>query len=180
MLDAVDEVEHEREAQQELDTAVDNPGHSSERGRKARALEVPAEEWRGEVSGEVEVGAAGEEAAGDTGPGGGAEPGLGELVDAEMGRDGAVEALVDEDLVALILGDLGRCDLAVRIWGLVPAIVFVGVASGSYRAEEEVVMPAAIALAMFWLSIMLGLAAPTLINPLANRKSQRPSNPQRS
>jgi hypothetical protein len=114
VLDAVDEVENEGEAEEELDASVDDPGHGSERGRKARALEVPAQKRGGEVAGEVKVGAAGEEAAGDTGPCGGAEPRLRELVNAEMGGDGAVEALVDEDLVALILRDLGRCDGAAR------------------------------------------------------------------
>lgn len=113
MLHAVDEVEDEREAEEELDATVDDPWHGGERGRKASALEVPAEKRGREVAGEVEVGAAGEEAAGDTSPCGGGEPRLAELVDAEMGGDGADEALVDEDLVALILRNLGRRDLAV-------------------------------------------------------------------
>lgn len=114
VLDAIDEVENEREAEEELHTSVDDPWHGSECGRKARALEVPSQKRGGEVAGEVEVGAAGEEAAGDTGPCGGAEPRLGELVDAEMGGDGTVETLVDENLVAFVLGDLCRCDGAAR------------------------------------------------------------------
>lgn len=90
------------------------------------------EEWCGEVFGEVEVGVVGEEVVGDMGLGGGVELGLGEFVDVEMGRDGVVEVLVDEDLVVFILGDFGCCDLVVRIWGLVFVIVFVGVVFGFY------------------------------------------------
>lgn len=51
---------------------------------------MPAEERRGEVGDEVDVGGAGECAAGDTCPGGGTEPGLLHLVDAQMRGDGAV------------------------------------------------------------------------------------------
>lgn len=106
MLDAVDEVEGEWESQGELDAALDDERQSSEAGSQSSALDVEAQKRRGEVGGEVDVGGAGERAAGDTSPSGGAEPGLFHLVDAQVGRDGAVEALLDEDLLALFGGEL--------------------------------------------------------------------------
>ena len=107
---------------------------------------MPPQEGRGEVAGEVEVGAAGEKAAGDARPGGSGEPGLRELVDAEMGGDGTVEALVDEDLVALVFGDLGCCDLA---GGWLSELEWAhGHGQVTYRACVEVVMLAVNALAM--------------------------------
>lgn len=106
MLDAVDEVKGERESQGELDGALDDKGQSSEAGSQGSALDVEAEKRRGEVGGEVDVRSAGERAAGDTGPSGGAEPGLFHLVDAQVRRDGAFETLLDEDLLALLGGEL--------------------------------------------------------------------------
>lgn len=114
MANAVDEVESEREAEEELDAALDDKGESSKRRDEAGALNVEAGERRDEVRGKVEVGDAGHGAAGDSGPGGGAEPGLLHLVDAQMGGDGAVLALVDEDLLALVVGELGGLGEAVR------------------------------------------------------------------
>ena len=53
VLDTVDKVEHEREAEEELDAAINDPRHGSEGGGKARALEVPSKEGSSEVAGEV-------------------------------------------------------------------------------------------------------------------------------
>lgn len=106
MLDAVDEVESERESQSELDGTLDDERQGSEAGCQGGALNVEAEERRGEVGSEVDVGGTGERAAGDTSPSGGTEPGLFHLVDAQVRRDGAVETLLDEDLLALFRGEL--------------------------------------------------------------------------
>lgn len=114
MLDAVDEVEGERESQGELDGALDDERQSSEAGSQGSALDVEAQERRGEVGGEVDVGGAGERAAGDTSPSGGAEPGLFHLVDAQVRRDGAIETLLDEDLLALFGGELLSRDESVN------------------------------------------------------------------
>lgn len=103
VLDAVDKVEGKGESKSELDGALDDEGQGSEAGSQRGALDVEAQERGGEICGEVDVGGAGEHAAGDTGPGGGAEPGLLHLVDAQVGGDGAVQALVDEDLLAFLL-----------------------------------------------------------------------------
>lgn len=106
MLDAVDEVEGERESQGKLDGALDDERQGSEAGSQGSALDVEAEKRRGEVGGEVDVRGAGERAAGDTSPSGGAEPGLLHLVDAQVRRDWAIETLLDEDLLALFGGEL--------------------------------------------------------------------------
>ena len=98
---AIDEVVDKGETEGKLDGARGGEGHGGESGSDRGRLKVPAEEWGDEVGGEVGVGEARKGAAGDAGPGRVAEPGLLELVDAEVGGDGAVEALVDEDLVAL-------------------------------------------------------------------------------
>ncbi len=106
----VGEVVGEGEAETELDTAVDDGGHVGKGLSQAGALDVPAQEGGDEVGGEVSVGDAGQGAAGDTGPGRVAEPGLVQLVDAQMGGDGAVETLLGKDLVTLLGGTLDGCD----------------------------------------------------------------------
>lgn len=107
---AVDEVVGEGEAQQELDSVVHHGGHVGEGLGQRGALDVPAEQGSDEVRCEVDVRGAGEGAAGDTGPGGVAEPGLVELIDAQMGRDRAVETLLGEDVVAFGGGKLRGID----------------------------------------------------------------------
>lgn len=67
---------------------------------------MEAQKRGGEVGGEVDVGGTGQSAAGDTSPSRGTEPGLFHLVDAQVRRDGAVETLLDEDLLALLRGEL--------------------------------------------------------------------------
>ncbi len=107
MANAVDEVESERKAEEEFDATLDDKGEGSKRRDETGALKVEAGEGGNQVRREVDVGDARHGAAGDSGPGGGAEPGLLHLVDAEMGGDGTTLALVDEDLVSLVVGELG-------------------------------------------------------------------------
>lgn len=106
MLHAAEEVEGEGEAKGELETALDGKGQAAESGGDAGALDMQANQGSGDVRGHVGVQGAGEGAAGDTGPGGCAEPGLLYLVDAQVGGDGTVQALVDEDLLALLEAEL--------------------------------------------------------------------------
>jgi hypothetical protein len=113
MADAVDEVVGEGVAEGKLDARLDGEGQVGEEGGDAGALEVPAEQRGDEVGGEESVRGTREGAAGDAGPGRVAEPDLVDLVDAQVGRDGAVEALLDEDLMALGGVELSRRDGAV-------------------------------------------------------------------
>lgn len=110
MLDAVDAVVGKGESETELEAALESEGQAADGGSDAGALKVPAQEGRGQIRGHVGVHDARDGAAGDSVPGGAAEPRLLELVDAQMGRDGSVEALLHEDLVALVVGELGRAD----------------------------------------------------------------------
>lgn len=103
---AVDAVEDEREAEDELEGGLDGKGQVAKGGGDAGALEVQAEDGGDEVRGHVAVERAGQGDARDAVPGGAAEPRLLELVDAEMGGHGALQALVDEDLVAGVDGEL--------------------------------------------------------------------------
>lgn len=119
MPHAVDEVVREREAEQELDAAASGDRHAGERGREARALNVPAQQWGHQVRRKVGVRSARQGAPRDARPGRVAEPGLVELVDAEVGGDRPVEALLGEDLLAFGVGDLGGRDGAggvVLVW----------------------------------------------------------------
>jgi hypothetical protein len=63
-----------------------------------------------------------------------AQPCLVELVDAQVGGDGAVEALLDEDVVAFGVGDLGRRDGA-GSWGML-LVCFVLVVWGELMARD--------------------------------------------
>ena len=110
MTHAVDEVEDKGEAKADLDKALDSKGQGSEAGDQALRLDVEAGEGRNQVGEEVGVGGAGERAAGDTGPGRGGEPGLRALVDAEMGGDGTLQALLGEDVLALGRRHVGSLD----------------------------------------------------------------------
>lgn len=114
MPHAVDKVVDKGETEEELDAAADGVGHAGKGLGEALALNVPPEQGGDEVGGEVEVGGPGQGAARDSGPGRVAEPGLVELVDAEVGGDGAVEALLDENVVALGGGVLDGGDGARR------------------------------------------------------------------
>lgn len=122
MAQPVDEVVRKREGEGELDGAREDR-RRRHGGGDAGALEVPPEQRRGEVAGEVDVGGAGEGAAGDARPRRVGEPRLLHLVDAQVRRHGPVKALVDEDLVAVFVGDLCRRDGA---GGRLLAVVEVG------------------------------------------------------
>ncbi|KAF4120660.1 transcription initiation factor TFIID subunit 6 [Geosmithia morbida] len=111
---AVDEVVGEGEGEGELDAAGDDDGEGAESGGHAGALEVPSQQRGDEVGGEVGVGGARQGAPGDARPGRVAQPGLVELVDAQVGRDRAVEALPSQDLVALGRGGLFRREVSVK------------------------------------------------------------------
>lgn len=106
MLDTADGVVDEGEAKSELETTLDGEGKTGDEASDAQALEVKTDEGSGEVGDGETVEGDGESRTSDTVPGGATEPCLLELVDGQMGRDGSVEALVNEDLVAVILGDL--------------------------------------------------------------------------
>lgn len=115
VLEAADGVVDEGEAQRELDAALDSEGQTSGEAGDACALEVKSDKRGGEVGEGETVHGRGEGAAGDSVPGGATEPCLLYLVDGQMGRDGTVEALVDEDLVAVLLRDLGRTNSAANV-----------------------------------------------------------------
>ena len=133
MANTVDGVESKGEAETELNSTLDSKGKSSERLDERGALNVPAEQGGGEVGGEVCVGGAGQSDAGDTGPGRGAEPRLLDLVDGQMGGDGALLSLSNEDFVTLRRRELVGRDATTRH----PAISTLLLASideiGTYR-----------------------------------------------
>lgn len=110
MAHAVDEVEDKGEAEADLDEALDGKGQGGEAGDQALRLDVEAGEGRNQVGEEVGIGGAGERAAGDTRPGRGGEPGLRALVDAKMGGDGTLQALLGEDVLALGRRQVGGLD----------------------------------------------------------------------
>ena len=90
MANTVDGVESKGEAETELNSTLDSKGKSSERLDERGALNVPAEQ-----------GGTGQSDASDTGQGRGAEPRLLDLVDGQMGGDGALLSLSNEDFVTL-------------------------------------------------------------------------------
>lgn len=123
MAHAVDEVEDEGEAEAELDEALEGKGEGGEAGDEALRLNVEAGEGGDQVGEEVGVRGAGQGAAGDARPGRGGEPRLRALVDAEMGRDGAQEALLGEDVLALGGCEGGGLDGAALVGVLVETTI---------------------------------------------------------
>lgn len=109
MSQAIDKVIRKREPQRKLDSALDSKRQRSKGRHQTSRLEMPPQKRRDKIRSEVGVCGAGERAARDTGPCRVAQPCLFDLVDAEVGRDGALETLVDEDLLAVFLGDFGGC-----------------------------------------------------------------------
>lgn len=97
MAHTVHAVVDEGEGHETLKADLGDDGKSSEGSGHGGGLEVPAQHGSGEVCGRVEVQAAGEDDAGDT-VGATADPGDLGAVDGEMGGDGAVLALLGEDL----------------------------------------------------------------------------------
>jgi hypothetical protein len=110
MPQAIEGVEGEGPADQELGGALHEHGHLGEGSGDHGALEVPAEVGSDEVGGAEGVEAAGEDAAGDAVEGG-EVPGDLRAVDGEVRGDGAVETLFGEDSVlGVLLGEgLGGC-----------------------------------------------------------------------
>lgn len=98
MPQAVERVVGERHGDGELGEGLEGEGPRGEAGGEHGALEVPADGGRDEVEDAEGVEAAGEGDAGDTVERR-AVPGDLRLVDAEVGSDGTVEALLCEDLV---------------------------------------------------------------------------------
>ena len=108
MADAVEQVEHERPGDQELQAALDSKRQGADGCSGAGALEVPAQQRGGQVGGGVGVEGAAEDAAGDTGPDGGGEPGLVLGVDAQVWGGRALAALRGEQLLGVGLRDVLR------------------------------------------------------------------------
>lgn len=125
VADTVEEVEGEGPGDEELETTLGGEREGTESGDEGLALDVPAEEGRDEVGAKVDVESGRETTAGDTGPDGGAEPGLLHLVDCQVRGDGAAEALLCEKLEAILGGELGGCDGAVRLEKLVSIVILV-------------------------------------------------------
>jgi hypothetical protein len=98
MPQSVERVVSKRHCNSELGEDLERQRPRGEAGGQHGALEVPADGGRNQVQDAEDVEAA---AQGDTGDAveGRAVPGDLRLVDAEMGRDGAVQALLCEDLV---------------------------------------------------------------------------------
>jgi hypothetical protein len=97
MPNAVQAVEDKRERNQRLGSDLGGNGPRRETSRHDRRLEMPADRGRDEIRQAVDVQAAGEGEAGESVQHGEIPRYLG-LVDAEMGSDGAVEALLEEDV----------------------------------------------------------------------------------
>lgn len=109
VADAVDGVEGERPGGEELEGALGGEGQGAKRRGQRRALEVPADEGRGQVGRREHVQAAAEGGARDALPGGAAEPRLLLVVDLEVRGDGAAEALLGQEGGAVGGGEfLGR------------------------------------------------------------------------
>jgi hypothetical protein len=115
VLDTADGVVDKGETKSELETTLDGKGKTGDEASDAQALEVETDDGSGEVGERETVEGDGESRAGDTVPGGATEPCLLELVDGQMGRDGSVEALVNEDLLTILLRDLDGTSSAVHI-----------------------------------------------------------------
>lgn len=108
MPQPVDEVVRKGESEEELDAALDGERQRGKRRREARRLQVPPGQRRDQVRPEVGVRSGRQRAARDARPRRVAQPRLLDLVDAQVGRDGALQPLLHEDLVPVVLGDFGR------------------------------------------------------------------------
>lgn len=128
MPQAVEGVVGERHRNGELGEDLECQRPGGEAGGEHGALEVPADSRRDQVEDAEDVEAAGEGNAGDTVEGG-AVPGDLRLVDAEMGCDRAVQALLCEDLVRGLGGGHGR-------GGGVSAMLWSAAEGGAYMASR--------------------------------------------
>lgn len=108
MPEAVERVEGESESSEGLEADLYGDGPGGDGGNERLRLEVPAGEGGDSVGGEEGVHATRDDAAGDTVQSGGV-PGNLRAVDGKVWRDGAVQALLLQNVVALGGGDvLGR------------------------------------------------------------------------
>lgn len=97
VAEAVEGVVGEGEGHGSLEENLSSDGESTHGGNHGGGLEVPAESGRGEVCGGPQVERAGEGDTSDTVQGGADPADLG-AVDAQVRRDGAGQALLDQDL----------------------------------------------------------------------------------
>ena len=101
MSHAVERMIGEGKSKGELERDLGSKRESAKRSGKRRGLEVPSEKRRHEICQREGVETAGERDTGDTVKRGPNPCDLG-LVDAEMGRDGAVETLLRKDHVGIL------------------------------------------------------------------------------
>lgn len=162
--DAVDEVKGERPGNGKLKARLDGDGQAGKGSDEALALEVPAQQRRGQVCRRVNVYGAAEGAARDPLPDGRAEVGLLLVVDLQMGADGPLEALLLEDRVAFGGVELMGGEGSAR-GGFVSAILasvrgFAASCEASYRICVAARFDVSAALARFWVKNALdGLLA---------------------
>lgn len=103
VAEAVEGVVGEGEGHGGLEEDLGGDGESTHSGNHGGRLKVPAESGRGEVCGGPEVERAGESDTANTVQGGADPADLG-AVDGQVGRDGAVQALLDQDLGGVLGG----------------------------------------------------------------------------
>ena len=106
MAHAVGGVEHEGPSKEELDATLDRERQGAHGRGDGRALKVPAQQGRCQIGGAKDVHRAAEARAREALPDRPAEVGLRLVVDFEMRRRRAAEALLGEDGVAV-----GGCEL---------------------------------------------------------------------
>ena len=97
VAEAVQGVVGERKGQDGLESDLSSDRESSHGGNHGGRLKVPAKSGREEISSSPQVERTGQDDAGDTVQGGSDPTDLG-LVDSQMGRDGAVQTLLGENL----------------------------------------------------------------------------------
>jgi hypothetical protein len=115
MPDTVEAVEEHGESKEALQRDLRRRGPRSNRRNHAGSLKVPSRVRRSEVGETEQVQRAGQSDACDAVQGRGV-PGDLRAVDGEMGRDGALEALLCEDLGGGFLrGGLGCCEPAIAV-----------------------------------------------------------------
>lgn len=145
MPQSIERVVRERHGERELGEGLEGERPGREAGGEHGALEVPADGGRDEVEDAEGVEAAGEGDAGDAVERR-AVPGDLRLVDAEVGGDGAVQALLCEDLVVgwggggvsvgLLWSAGGRCRFK-NCCSDVPALCGEGCAHGNGSRSRE-------------------------------------------
>lgn len=108
MAHPVQRVERKRPRRQELERALGREGQRAERRRQRRALQVPADEGRGQIRRREHVQAAAERRPRDAHPDRPAEPRLLLVVHVQVRRHRPVEPLLSEDRRGVGGGELLR------------------------------------------------------------------------